>query len=65
VFDRRHRLVQLRFLDNQGTARVTRLSDHRSVDGVLVPHRVTSVKRGKEQTVEYSRVEINPKIESK
>lgn len=63
IIERRSaRIVEVRHVDRTGATRVTRLSGHRKVKGVLVPHHVTSTSDGREQAVEYDKVEINPAL---
>lgn len=56
-------LVQIRHRDRTGQVRVSHLSDHRRVQGVLFPHRVTAETDGRTQAVVYTRIELNPKLD--
>jgi zinc protease len=64
VFERASgHLVQIRHRDRTRQVRVSHLSDHRKVQGVLFPHRVTAMTDGRTQAVTYTRVEVNPKLD--
>jgi hypothetical protein len=52
------RLLQLRYRDDRGRLRTSDLSDHRTVDGVVVPHRVVSRRGRRVQTLSVQRVTI-------
>jgi hypothetical protein len=59
VFDRRNRLVQLRYPDSQGREQRLTLSRHKRVGGLQIPHRIELERSGRRQTIEYARVVIN------
>jgi len=52
------RLMGLRYRDDKGQQRVTTLSDHREVDGVLVPFSVVNRRGERVQTMTLEKVEL-------
>lgn len=56
------RLVEVQHRDRTGQVRVSRLGKHKRVQGILVPHEVSASGDGRRQTVEYTKVEINPSL---
>ncbi len=59
VFDRRARLVQLRYLDSRGASRSVDLGQHQRVAGVMVPHLISTTRDGKVQRVVLHKVEVS------
>jgi zinc protease len=66
ILDKRsHHILQIRHKDQQGSTRISELGQYKKVKGILVPHRSATAMGGRRQTVELSKVEINPKLTKK
>jgi len=57
-----NRLVEVQHRDRTGQVRVSRLGKHKRIRGILVPQEVSASGDGRRQTVQYTKVELNPSI---